>query len=302
MSLAACRIVCVAAVLASIASAFAEDSPSALPLPGTVYDRTRGELSVGTQAPTRERMVNAIKSAAPSALYSMLEYGQRVECFECIPLLEQKLLSSDAARVREIAAWWLRQRAFGFGPVMVHMQKVIASDPDPVRRARAAEALGEFLDPHGLPALAKAALKDANITVRATAVRALGRLNAVGGNDALRAAMADADAGVRRAALEQVLRVNFFRDDAAVVARLADSSADVRRIAAQLAGEQRIGDALFPLLGLVMTDEDPSVRQAAAFALGRIGGSDAFAALADAKRAERNPGVLDAIDVAERMR
>lgn len=302
MSLDAIRLVCAVIAIAFAAPALAEDSASDLPPSGTVYDKARGELSVGTRAPTRDRMVNAIKSASPTALYSMLEYGQRVECFECIPLLEQKLLSSDEAQVREIAAWWLRQRAFGFGPVMVHMQKVVASDADPVRRARAAEALGEFLDPHGLPALGKAALDDAEVSVRAAAVRALGRLNAVGGNDALRSAMDDAEPRVRRVALEQVMRVNFFRDEAALVARLADEAADVRRLAAQLAGELRIADAVEPLLGLVITDEDATVRQAAAFALGRIGGSEAFDALADAKRDEKDERVLDAIEVAERMR
>lgn len=287
-----------ALTLMAAAPAFAEELvPS-----GTVYDKARGELSPGTKAPTRERMVNAIKSASPTALYSMLEYGQRVECFECIPLLEQKLLSSDNAQVREISAWWLRQRPFGFGPVMVHMQRVIATDADPVMRARAAQALGEFLDPHGLPALTKATSKDADPAVRATAVRALGRLNAVSGNDALRAAIADADANVRAAALEQVIKVNFFRDDKAVIARLADDATTVRRLAVQIAGEQRIKDAAEPLMGLLMTDDDAVVRQAAAIALGRIGGSEAFAALSDSKAQEKDEGVRGAIDIAQRMR
>ncbi|HEX4353618.1 MAG TPA: hypothetical protein VHZ95_11900, partial [Polyangiales bacterium] len=107
------------------------------------YNRTRGELSVGTDAPTRESMVNSIKSASPTRLYATLEYGERVECFECIPLLADKLLSSDNAQTREIAAWWLRRRSFGFGPVMAKMQQVAAQDSDPAQRARALAALGE---------------------------------------------------------------------------------------------------------------------------------------------------------------
>jgi HEAT repeat protein len=269
---------------------------------GTVYDKARGELSPGTAAPSRDRMVNAIKSASPTALYAMLEYGQSVECFECMPLLEAKLLSSDNAQVREISAWWLRQRAFGFGPVMVHMQRVIAEDKSAVMRARAAQALGEFLDPHALAALAGAAAHDADTTVRLAAVRALGRLNAVGGNDALRGAMSDADALVRAAALEQVSRVNFFRDAGAIIARLADDAATVRRLAVQIAGELRLGDADGPIMGLLMTDDDAAVRQAAAIALGKIGGGDAFDALADAKAHEKDEGVQDAIDIAQRMR
>ncbi len=301
-SMSASRITFVVWSLLSAAPVFANGSASTLPPSGTVYDKVRGELSVGTEAPSRERMANAIKSASPTALYAMLEYGERVECFECIPLLEEKLLSSSDPQVREISAWWLRQRSFGFGPVMVHMQKVIASDLDPVMRARAAQALGEFLDPHGLPSLTKAVMKDADATVRVAAVRALGRLNAVGGNDALRAAFVDTDAGVRSAALQQVTRVNFFQDDAAIVGRLADDAPEARRLAAQLVGELRIADAVEPLLGLVMTDADASVRQAAVIALGRLGGTDARAALTDAKTTEKAQGVLDAIDIAARMR
>jgi HEAT repeat protein len=291
------RVVAVLCLAGTARTASAEE----LPPSGTVYDKQRGELSVGTAAPTRERMVNAVRSASPTALAAILEYGQRVECFECIPLLEQKLLSSNDAQVREMAAWWLRQRAFGFGPVMVNMRAVATGDADPVRRARAATALGEFLDPNGLPTLQKVA-KDAQPEVRVAAVRALGRLNVVAGNETLVVALKDASADVRRAALEQVLRVNFFRDDAAIVARLADDSASARRMAAQIAGELRIADALDPLLGLLMTDDDASVRQAAAIALGRLGDADARDALNDARRSEKDSGVLDAIDVAQRMR
>jgi hypothetical protein len=291
----------VCGLLSAVSPVLADDASDKLPPSGTVYDKVRGELSVGTKAPTRERMVNAIKSATPTQLQAMLEYGQRVECFECIPLLEQKLLSSNSSDVREIAAWWLRQRAFGFGPVMVHMQKVVVGDQDPVQRARAAQALGEFLDPHALPALKKAASSDGDADVRISAVRALGRLNAVAGNDTLISALSDSEAGVRRAALEQLPRVNFFHDDAALVARLGDSSAPVRRLAAQLVGERKIDGALDALLGMLMTDDDASVRQAAAIALGRLGGSDAFAALADAKKSEKDDRVLDAIDIAARM-
>ncbi len=271
------------------------------PKQNVVYDKQRGELSPGTQAPTRERMVNAIKSAPSTTLYAMLEYGERVECFECIPLLADKLLSSSDPQVREISAWWLRQRSFGFGPVMVRMQSVVANDKNPVMRARAAQALGEFLDPHGLPSLAQAATKDSDVSVRSAAVVALGRLNAVGGNDALRSALTDKDASVRNAALQQVLKVNFFHDDAALLGRLADKDANVRRAATQLVGELQVTAALDPLLGLLMTDDDARVRQAAAISLGKLGGSDAFAALADAKKLEKDDGVLDAIDVASHM-
>jgi len=281
-------------------SAFAEPEEAATE--AVVYDRARGELSVGTGAPARERMVNAIKSASPTALYAMLEYGERVECFECIPLLEKKLLNSDNAQTREISAWWLRRRSFGFGPIMKRMKADAVESRDPVMRERALQALGEFLDPHALDTLKQAATSDGSASVRAAAVRALGRLNASDGNAALSQALSDSDASVRKAALAQVLKVSFFRDAAALIARLDDSDADVRRASAQLVGQLKIQDALDPLLGMLMTDDSAQVRQAAAIALGKLGGSDAQDALADARKLEQDDGVLGAIEIASRMR
>ena len=69
--------------------------------PPGAYDRTRGESSPGTSAPTRQQMVNAIKNATPTRLYATLEYGERVECFECIPGLTEKLLADLEAHIKE---------------------------------------------------------------------------------------------------------------------------------------------------------------------------------------------------------
>jgi hypothetical protein len=270
--------------------------------PVVVFDREKGELSVGTGAPKREYMVNAIKSASPSRLYATLEYGERVECFECIPLLADKLLSSDAADTREIAAWWLRRRSFGFGPIMQKMQDVAKNDSNPVKRERAAAALGEFLDPHASEVLRSVATEDAEASVRVAGLRALGRLNTITGHSAISAALRDQDASVRLAALEQVKRVSFFRDTAALLPSIADDDAQVRRTAAQLAGELRLSAAIEPLLGVLMTDESVQVRQAAAIALGRIGGGEAEAALSDAKSVEKDEGVQQAISVAMKMK
>ena len=266
-----------------------------------VYDRVRGELSPGTEAPSSERMVNAIRSAAPTALTAMLEYGERVECMECIPLLERKLLNADDGRVREIAAWWLRRRPFGYGRIATRMRTVLTEDADPERRSRAAEALGEFLDVGGLPALSRAAIEDGTSEVRLSAVRALGRLNARAGQTVLVSAFEDEDALVRRAALDQVLRLNFWQDDEALVARLADEDASVRQRAAQLAGELDVEIAVASLIERLGSDDAPAVRKAAAWALGRIGGADAGTALRDASESERDPGVQDALSVALAM-
>ena len=49
-------------------------------------------------------------------------------------------------------------------------------------------------------------------------------------------------------------------------------------------------------------DDSVPVRQAAAWALGRIGGGGVKQALAEARASEKDPGVLDALEVAVSMR
>src|SRR5690349_19184145 len=183
----------VALWLCAVAAPFGVHAGTGMPEEHVVYDRERGELSVGTQAPSREAMMNAIRSTSPGRLTAVLEYGERVECFECIPALEQKLLDSDEPKVREMAAWWLRKRPFGYGRSAVKMRQTVLEDASAVRRSRAAEALGEFLDVRGLPALSQAAMVDGEPQVRLAAVRALGRLNARGGQEVLAVAMEDDD-------------------------------------------------------------------------------------------------------------
>lgn len=259
-----------------------------------------GELSPDTQAPTRDRLMQAIESGSPERLATLLEYGERVECHACVPLLERQLLENDDALVREMAAWWLRRRPFGFGAVFRDIRTVLATDADPVRRARAAEAIGEFMDPHGVTHLSSA-LTDDDARVRLAAVRGLGRINAPAGNAAIVAAFEDADESVRDAAVAQVLYVNFFRDHEALLGRLADDSATVRRRAALAIAELRVAEAVPALTAMLSGESDPMVRQAAAFALGRIGGADARTALSEQQAAETHSLVRDAIDMALRM-
>lgn len=281
--------------LASSASAQSSDGYA------VVYDRARGELSVGAQAPTRAAMVSTIRSGTPNAISAILEYGERVECHECVPLLEAKLLDDPSADVRRMAAWWLRRRPFAVGAVMDRMVTVLEGDPSEVRRGRAADAIGELLDPNGVDPLVTAASTDGSAVVRASSVRALGRLNHPGALSVIAAALEDADVDVRRAALSVVLRVNFFSDQAAVIGCLADSAADVRKRAALILGEMRATSAASPLAGLLLGDSDRDVRQAAAWALGRIGGGVAVDALTQAAGSERDSLVLDAIRIARRM-
>lgn len=268
-----------------------------------VHDRERGELSPGTQAPTPEQLMTAIESnTAPTTLVALLEYGERVECHACVPLLQRAVLEHRDPEVRRISAWWLRHRIFALAPIMAQMQDVLASDASATRRARAAMALGEFMDPAAFTPLRDAAMGDGDSGVRAAAVTALGRLNHSGANPILSAAMRDAAVEVRRAALSQVLVVNFFRDHDALLGALVDSDDEIRMRSARLLGTFRVAEAVPALQGMLETDTNVRVRQAAAWALGRIGGESARGALRAAATVESSSLVQNAIEVALAMR
>lgn len=266
------------------------------------HDRERGELSPGASAPTRDAMMASITQASPEQLQALLEYGERVECHACVPLLQANLLEAGDPDVRRISAWWLRRRLFGFEAIMRSMRITLESDADPVRRSRAAEAIGEFLDPNGLTVLRDAATTDDAAVVRQSAIRALGRLNHPGGITTVAAALGDDSVEVRRAAIEQVLRLNFFREHEALITALADEDDEVRMRAARLVGEMRVEGAVTALSMLLRGDTNRDVRQAAAWSLGMINGAEARGALREAADGEEDSLVRDAIDIALRMR
>ncbi|MCA9581127.1 MAG: HEAT repeat domain-containing protein [Myxococcales bacterium] len=267
----------------------------------TVHDRQRGECSVGTDAPSQQKLMNAIQSAGPTKFMATLEYGERVECDACVVPLMKRILSDDNPQVREFAAWWIRRRPFHVGYVMKEMRTVLADDKDPVRRARAAEAIGEFLDPKGVAHLADALAEDGDAPVRAAAAAALGRLNHPTSHALLAEALDDKDSTVRLAALRAVRRVNFFEEYEALIGTLADGDEAVRREGALLSGQYRVKSAVPALAGLLRSDGDSSVRRAAAWALGRVGGEDAGEALREVRDSETDKTVQDAIAVALKM-
>ncbi|MCB9593564.1 MAG: HEAT repeat domain-containing protein [Sandaracinaceae bacterium] len=285
-----------AAVLLMTAPAAAQNDSSA----ENQYDRARGELSPGTTAPSQARLMQVIESGSPERLATLLEYGELVQCHACVPLLERRLLEDNNALVREMSAWWLRRRPFGFAAVFHDIRTALATDADPVRRARAAEALGEFMDPHGVTYLREAINNDTDARVRAAAVAGLGRINSPAGNEGIVEAFSDSDATVREAAVGQVLYVNLFRDHDALMGLLADENVDVRRRAALALGTFRVTEASPALVGM-LSDAAPMARQAAAWALGRIGGGEARAALTAQQSVEDTSYVRDAIDIALRM-
>lgn len=267
-----------------------------------------GECSPDTRAPDRESLLNTINGGSATRLMATLEHGEMLDCYECVPALAQRLLTDDNATVREFSAWWLRRRVFAknhvFGQFRAILQGSYPAWADDlgvsreVMRARAAEALGELMDPNALAPLSEAATADPATVVREAAVGALGRLNHPQGNTVLASALSDSAPEVRRAALAAIPRVNFFREHDALLGTLADDDAVVRREGALLTGQMRVAAGVAALAGLLRTDEDRNVRRAAAWALGRIGDGAAREALNEALTAETDRMVLDAIEIA----
>ncbi len=110
------------------------------------YSR-RGEISPGTSAPTLAQMATPSRRSPESFKATPRIWRAPVPG---VPLLEKKLLESGTPRVREMSAWWLRRQPFAAPAMVVRLRKLVRTDADPVRRARAAEALGEFMDPHAV--------------------------------------------------------------------------------------------------------------------------------------------------------
>ena len=77
-------------------------------------------------------------------------------------------------------AFALRRQPFAAPLVLAKLRVTVKEDTKPERRARAAEALGEMVDPGSLPVLSDAALEDKDASVRAAGARALARLNTPG--------------------------------------------------------------------------------------------------------------------------
>ncbi len=269
------------------------------------YDRIKGELSPGTQAPTREAMVAAIKTAGPTALGATLEYGEHVECLECVGLLHDKILNSSNAKVREMAAWWIRRHPYGFHDVFSSLRDTVANDANATRRARAAEALGEFMVPASFAPLKAAAAGDADTGVRAAAVRALGRLNYNHADldGAMAGALTSGNAEISSAALSSISFMNTAgaQTQTAITTALTSSDAHVRRQAALQAGHHHVAGALAALSSALKTDTDRDVRQAAAWALGRLGSAEAKTALTEAQGSETDSLVKNAIAIALKM-
>jgi HEAT repeat protein len=249
---------------------------------------------------TADRIKSTAASGTMMAIWETLEHGERVECLDCIPSVEPLLYDANP-RTREIAAWWLRRRIFGvFGQGQVYERTVqtLQTDTDPVRRAYAANALGEFLALPGVEACAAAVERDADPNVRAAATIALGRLND-DGKGALSKALGDADARVKLAAIKSAGRINQFKDAPAVARLTTDGDPKVRRGAAELLGSLRAPEGVDGLLALAK-DPDANVRNAACHSLGALHDQRARPVLEDVAKNDADRLVRDQAQIALR--
>jgi HEAT repeat protein len=247
-------------------------------------------------------LIKAPDSAAPTAIWTMLEHGERVECLACVPYVS-KMLYSSHPKTREISAWWLRRRIFGvFGAGEAYEQTInTVGNPKATELARtyAANALGEFLEGAGIAPVSRALLSDASPKVRLAAANALIRLNNQGPNSELSSALSDDDVEVRLAALNGVTHINVFSNVDRVVGLISDPSPLVRRRAAQALGTLKTADAVVGLIALTSLDNEPDagVRAAAVWALGQIADSQALDAVLAAAN-DSDPSVRDAARIA----
>jgi HEAT repeat protein len=254
-----------------------------LALPVALVALTPGTAQAGRGGSFAE-INTAIQSGSVDGIVGSLERAEYLLCGNCNDIVVP-LLDHDSARVREVAAWWLRKRPARVQLVQQMTQRL--TDSNVTRARNAAEALGNFKDPAQVPLLGRV-VTDASkpAEVRAAAARSLGVAGYPEGAAALQAAIGDSDAGVRRDAVRSLRYIRGFKDGSVVVPALTDSDVLVRRAAVQLAGVLRDPQALNALTSVVQNDQDARVRRQAAWALGQIGSRTAFEALSKVSTAD----------------
>ena len=302
------------AALVSVASA--ADAPDTTHTGrSSVYGNLKNASLEAVSTPSQMlSLIKAPDSAAPTAIWTMLEHGERVECLDCVPYVSKMLYASNP-KTREISAWWLRRRIFGvFGTGEVYEQTInTVNNPkaSELSRAYAANALGEFLEGAGIEPVSQALLNDASPLVRLAATNALIRLNSQGKISGksdeypLASALSDPDEQVRLAALNGATHINVFSNIDRVVNLISDPSPLVRRRAAQTLGTFRNVDAVVGLIALTSptNESDAGVRAAAVWALGQIRDPESLDAALAAVLAAQNDtdsSVRDAAHISAR--
>ena len=254
-------------------------------------------IAIGLEQPATAEMIKDVATrGSPIEVWETLEHGERVECLDCLSYVEPLLFDKDA-RVREIAAWWIRRRPFGYAEIALRVRDTVVKDADPARRAAAASALGEFLDTGATPLVMKAAI-DSDASVRLAAMGALRRLNDVDSAPTIATALADGDVAVRKAAIDAATHVSGFTDTGAMAKLVSDPDASVRAKACDALAGFKVKGAVGGLAAVSKTDPDEEVRIAAVNALGEIGDASGKSAV-EAATSDSSSRVRDAAKVAQ---
>lgn len=224
----------------------------------------------------------AVRSGSTDAIIAEVERTEMLMCDQCLQTVTA-LTEDNRYAVREVAAWWFAKRPALKDVMVAQMNDDLTLDSIHVRNA--ADFLGAVKEYKSLPLLrttfARAGL---SVDARLAIVRAVGAMAHTSGNSILQAAMGDTDAGVRAAAITAWRDVLGQPNVTPVEPLLADSDAGVRAEAAASIGAYRDAAALPALEQMVVHDADAQARRNAAWALGRIGSSEAQAALQTASQ------------------
>jgi HEAT repeat protein len=227
----------------------------------------RGATTVGIEA--------AIASGSADTIVAELERAEILACLACIDPI-RKLTDYPSARVRDAAGWWLGRR--GIRDAVIADMTARLGAQDPVAAMNAADVLGGMREYSALPALAnyvKAPLDEAS---GAAAARAIGNIGSSQGAAPLLQSLSVQLPGVRVAALQALrnLRAPKGQTSAitagAVLPLFQDGDANVRREAVYTAAFAKDSTTINALANLLAFDASATVRKAAAWALGEIGG------------------------------
>jgi transcription termination factor NusA len=240
----------------------------------------------------REIRRNGAMALARSGSKEAIAYlGNQIGSEEAADALVQVLTDEDSS-ARKSAAEALGQLGDkrAVAPLIVTLK-----DGDPVVRRRVAEALGKLGDERAVASLV-ASLQDEDTFVRRRATTALGQLGSEEAIEPLINALRDQDPTVRQMAAKALeglkkpvverLIVNMRDDDPGVrwkvietlgikwempeLVALADEDSSVRQSAAMALGQLGDKRAVIPLIA-TLKDEDRNVSQSAAEALGKLG-------------------------------
>jgi HEAT repeat protein len=214
------------------------------------------------------KIASAIRSGSTDAIAAELERAEHLVCAACADHV-RPLVDHPEYKVREVAAWWLLRRGTG-KQVFTEMLGRLGQ-PDSVKARNAADVLGQFRSPSAIPALGAALSNPAyNAEAKVAMARALGTIGRAEGKSALVTGLGDADAPVRAASLAALRQLGGARDATPALPLLGDSDAAVRSQAIFLVAEFKAQGAAPALVTIVESDQSPTVRKRAAWALGEL--------------------------------